>query len=143
MKDFTEEMIGIFSSKTRCEILDMLGEGYDHPEDLAEELELTRQAVDKHLILLHDRGMGERNAIFPPEGRPRIIYEITKTGKRLMNTLDKLADRYKATMLERAENEIEQLDMKLAAGDLSEKIYKKKVEEGKKRWNYSALKEQE
>lgn len=122
--------------------MEMLREGYDHPDDLAEELELTRQAVDKHLILLHDRGMVERNAVFPPEGRPRIVYELTKSGKRLMNTLDKLAERYKGTMVERAENEIEELDMKLASGDLSEKIYKKKVKEVKDRWDYTELKDE-
>ncbi|MBS3782413.1 MAG: winged helix-turn-helix transcriptional regulator [Candidatus Thermoplasmatota archaeon] len=140
MKDFTKEMIGIFSSETRCKILEMLWEGYDHPDDLAEELDLTRQAVDKHLVELHDWGMVERNAVFPPEGRPKIIYELTKAGKRLMNTLDNLAERYRETMLERAEEEIEQLDMKLASGELSEKIYKKKVKEIKERWNYSELK---
>lgn len=140
MKDFTKDLIGIFSSETRCKILDMLGEGYDHPDDLAEELELTRQAVDKHLIELHEWGMVERNAIFPHEGRPRIIYDLTKPGKRLMNTLDSLAGRYRETILERVENEIKDLDEKLADGELSEKVYREKVKEVKDRWNYSKLK---
>ncbi|MEF8835406.1 MAG: ArsR family transcriptional regulator [Candidatus Thermoplasmatota archaeon] len=143
MKDFTKDLIGIFSSGTRCKILEMLLEGYDHPDDLAEELELTRQAVDKHLVELHDWGMVERNAIFPHEGRPKIVYELTKAGKRLMNTLDSLAEKYRETMVDRAENEIEQLDRKLAEGDLSEKIYKKKVKDIKDRWNYSELKVEE
>ncbi len=140
MKDFTKEMIGIFASETRCKILEMLGEGYDHPEELAAELELTRQAIDKHLLELHDWGVVERNAVFPHEGRPKIVYELTKSGKKLMNTLDNLAERYKETMLERAEDEIEQLDIKLATGELSEKIYRKKVKEIKDRWNYPELK---
>ncbi|MFW5946198.1 MAG: ArsR/SmtB family transcription factor [Candidatus Natronoplasma sp.] len=140
MKDFTKELIGIFSSDTRCKVLEMLGEGYDHPDELAEELELTRQAVDKHLVELHDWGVVERNAVFPHGGRPKIVYELTKEGKRLMNTLDKLAERYKETMLERAEEEIEHLDMKLAMGELSEKVYKKKVKEINNRWDYSELK---
>ncbi len=143
MKDFTKEMIGAFSSETRCKILEMLGEGYDHPDELAEELGLTRQAVDKHLVELHDWGIVERNAVFPHEGRPKIVYELTKAGKKLMNTLDNLAEKYKETMLERAEGEIEQLDMKLATGELSEKIYRKKVKEIKYRWNYSELKSEE
>ncbi len=143
MKDFTKKMIGIFSSETRCKVLEMLKEGYDHPDELAEELNLTRQAVDKHLIELHDWGIVSRNAVFPHEGRPKIIYELTKTGKKLMNTLDNLAERYKETILERAEDEIEQLDMKLATGELSEKIYRKKVKEIKDRWNYSELKSEE
>ncbi len=140
MEDFTKELIGIFSSKTRCEILEMLWEGYDHPDDLAEELGITRQAVDKHLVELHDWGIVERNAVFPHEGRPRIVYDMTRSGKRLMNSLDDLAEKYRENMIERAENQIEQLDMKLAVGELSEKIYRKKVEEIKDRWNYSELK---
>ncbi len=143
MKEFTKDLLGIFSSETRCRILEMLWEGYDHPDDLAEELELTRQAVDKHLVELHDWGMVERNAIFPHEGRPKIIYELTKPGKRLMNTLDSLAKRYKETMVERAESEIEELDKKLAVGDLSERVYRRKVKEIKDRWDYSELKDGE
>ncbi len=143
MRGFTKEMISIFSSKTRCEILEMLMEGYDHPDDLAEELGLTRQAVDKHLVKLHEWGMVERNAVFPPEGRPKIVYDLTRSGKKLMNTLDKLARRYRATMIERAENEIEQLDRKLAEGELSEKVYKKKIKEIKQRWGYTELIEEQ
>lgn len=143
MKEFTKEMINIFSSDTRCEVLEMLGEGYDHPDELAEELKLTRQAIDKHLILLHEWGMVERNAVFPLDGRPKIIYELTKSGRKLMNTLDNIAERYKKTIIERVENEIENLDMKLASGELSEKVYKKKVKEIKDRWNYSELKDEE
>jgi len=118
-------------------------EGYDHPDDLAEELGLTRQAVDKHLVKLHEWGMVERNAVFPPEGRPKIVYDLTRSGKKLMNTLDKLARRYRATMIERAENEIEQLDRKLAEGELSEKVYKKKIKEIKQRWGYTELIEEQ
>ena len=140
MKNLTKELIGIFSSETRCKILEMLGEGYDHPDDLAEELGLTRQAVDKHLIELHEWGIVERNAVFQHQGRPKIIYELTKPGKKLMNTLDNLAERYKKTLLDRAEEEIKQLDMKLAMGEISEKIYRKKLRELKERWSYSELK---
>lgn len=141
MKDYTEEMLSLFSSGTRCKIIEMLAEGYDHPDDLAEELEITRQAVDKHLIELHDWGLVERNAIFPPDGRPKIIYELTKECRKLTTTLDKIAERYKESIIRRAENEIENYDIKLAEGEISEKIYMKKVKEVKERWNYDELKD--
>ncbi len=140
MKDFTKKLIRTLSSETRCQIIEMLKEGYDHPDDVAEDLDLTRQAIDKHLKELHDWGIVERNAIFPPEGRPKIVYELTKSGKRLLETMDKLADRYRKSMIERAESEIEELDKKLSTGELSEKIYRKKIEEIKERWDYSELK---
>ncbi len=142
MKKYTEELLSLFSSSTRCKIIEMLSEGYDHPDDLAEDLDLTRQAVDKHLLELHDWGLVERNAIFPPDGRPRIVYELTTECKQLTKTLDRISDRYRQTIIDRAEREIENLDDKLADGDLSEKIYNKKVEKVKERWGYEELKDE-
>lgn len=140
MKDYTKDLLSLFSSSTRCKIIEMLREGYDHPDDIAEELGITRQAVDKHLIELHDWGLVERNAVFPPEGRPRIIYELTKECNRLTKTFDKIAEKYKETMIERAEEELEKWDIKLAEGEISEKVYKKKIKEIKRRWDYDNIK---
>lgn len=139
MNEFTEDMLKLFSSSTRCRIIELLGEGWDHPEDLAKKLDMTRQAVDKHLLELHDWGLVERNAIFPSDGRPKIIYERTKQCKQLINTLEKVSKRYKETMISRAQMEMDQLDMKLAEGQISEEVYDKKIAEIKKRWNYNRL----
>jgi len=114
----------------------MLNSGYDHPEDIAEDLDMTRQAVDKHLIELHDWGLVERNAIFPHDGRPKIIYELTRECKQLAQVFDRIGDKYRSSMINRAEKEMEQLDIKLAEGEIAEKIYDKKIQEIKKRWNY-------
>ncbi len=140
MKDFTEDLLRLFSSRTRCRILELLGKGYDHPEDLAKKLELTRQGIDKHLLELHDWGLLERNAIFPPDGRPKIVYELTKECRQLLETLDRVGMSYMESMIDRAETEIEHLDSKLADGELDEEIYMKKVREIKKRWKYRKLK---
>ena len=141
MKEFTEKLLRLFSSKTRCRIIDMLNSGYDHPEDIAEDLDMTRQAVDKHLIELHDWGLVERNAIFPHDGRPKIIYELTRECKQLAQVFDRIGDKYRSSMINRAEKEMEQLDIKLAEGEIAEKIYDKKIQEIKKRWNYEVLTE--
>lgn len=129
----------MFSSPTRCTIIDLLCKGYDHPEDLAKKLKMTRQGVDKHLLDLHDWGLVERNAIFPHDGRPKIIYEPTKECRQLVTTLDSVGEKYKETMINRAETEIEHLDAKLAEGELAEEIYEKKVNEIKRRWMYHRL----
>ena len=143
MKEFTEDLVSLFASGTRCKIIEMLRQGYDHPEDIAEDLEMTRQAVDKHLIELHNWGLVERNAIFPPDGRPKIVYELTSECRQLVKVLDSIAEKYKQSMVKRAEKEIEHLDMKLAEGELAEKIYNKKIKEVKERWHYDELKEVE
>ncbi|MFW6038684.1 MAG: ArsR/SmtB family transcription factor [Candidatus Saliniplasma sp.] len=134
MKEFTEDLLKLFSSKTRCRIIDMLNSGYDHPDDIASDMDMTRQAVDKHLIELHDWGLVERNAIFPHDGRPKIIYELTKECKQLIKVFDRIADKYRNSMVNRAEKEMEQLDIKLVEGYIAEKIYEKKIKEIKNRW---------
>lgn len=134
MKEFTEDLLKLFSSKTRCRIIDMLNSGYDHPDDIASDMDMTRQAVDKHLIELHDWGLVERNAIFPHDGRPKIIYELTRECKQLIKVFDRIADKYRNSMVNRAEKEMEQLDIKLVEGDIAEKIYEKKIKEIKNRW---------
>ncbi|MGM0405309.1 MAG: ArsR/SmtB family transcription factor [Thermoplasmatota archaeon] len=139
MKEFTEQLLRLFSSKTRCKIIDMLKSGYDHPEDIADDLDMTRQAVDKHLLELHDWGLVERNAVFPPDGRPKIMYELTRECKQLIKVLDRIGDKYRRSMINRAEKEIEQFDIKLVEGEIAEKIYDKKIQEIKKRWDYDRL----
>ncbi|MFO7793106.1 MAG: ArsR family transcriptional regulator [Candidatus Saliniplasma sp.] len=139
MNEFTEQLLRLFSSKTRCRIIEMLMKGYDHPEDIADDLEMTRQAVDKHLIELHDWGLVERNAVFPPDGRPKIVYELTRECKQLTKVFDRIANKYKKSMINRAEKEMEHLDIKLAEGEIVENIYEKKTKEIKKRWGYEEL----
>lgn len=140
MDTFTEDLLRLFSSTTRCSILELMSKGYDHPEDLAKKLELTRQGIDKHLLELHDWGLVERNAIFPPDGRPKIVYELTGECRQLLDTLDKVGDSYRESMIYRAETAIEHLDSKLAEGELDEEIYERKIKEIKKRWRYHQIK---
>ncbi len=139
MKDFTEDLLKLFSSRTRCQILQLMSKGYDHPEDLSKKLDITRQGIDKHLLELHDWGLVERNAIFPPDGRPKIVYELTGESKQLLKTLDMVGDSYKESMLARADDQIDVLDTKLAQGELDEDLYYRKVADIKKRWRYSEL----
>ncbi len=140
MKTFTEELLRLFSSKTRCTILELMAKGYDHPEDLAKKLDLTRQGIDKHLIELHDWGLLERNAIFPPDGRPKIVYELTGECRQLLSALEKVGESYKESMIDRAETEMGNLDTRLADGELDEELYYRKVRDIKKRWRYHILK---
>ena len=139
MKDFTEDMLRLFSSPTRCNIMGLLSKGYDHPEDIAKKLKLTRQGIDKHLLELHDWGLVERNAIFPHDGRPKIIYELTRECRELLTTLDKVGESYMESMMSRADREISLLDDRLAEGELAEELYHKKVSEVRKRWRYDRL----
>src|SRR2546425_11515883 len=74
------ELIRIVASATRLAILKLLQQGFDHPEDLAKKMKIRRQAVDKQLLELFDWGLVDRAAVFPPTGRPRIVYQMTRRG---------------------------------------------------------------
>ncbi len=143
MKQFTKEMIEIFSAKTRVKILEMLHDGYEHPDELADELDITRQAVDKHLKILHDWKLVEKKAIFPSEERHKIIYEPTSKSDKLISKLNQVAENYRVTLLDEARQEIEGLDTKLARSEITEDKYREKLEEIKDSWNYEELKGQD
>src|SRR5437879_10695708 len=82
------ELIHIAASETRRQILRLLQQGFDHPEDLAKKLKIRRTSVDKQLAELFEWGLVDRAAIFPPNGRPRIVYQVTQRGKDLHGLLD-------------------------------------------------------
>src|SRR5207244_9575839 len=75
------ELVRIASSETRRQILRLLLQGFDHPEDLAKKMKIRRTSVDKQLAELFGWGLVDRAAIFPPNGRPRIVYQVTRRGK--------------------------------------------------------------
>jgi len=64
------------ASSTRDQIVKCLREGIDHPDDIAKEIGIIRQGVDKHLLELHALGIVDREAVFPPDGRPKIVYKM-------------------------------------------------------------------
>src|SRR5437899_10573451 len=81
------ELIRIAGSETRRQILRLLQQGFDHPEDLAKKLKIRRTSVDKQLVELFAWGLVDRAAIFPPNGRPRIGYQVTPRRRALFDLL--------------------------------------------------------
>ena len=88
------ELIHIAASETRRQILRLLQQGFDHPEDLAKKLKIRRTSVDKQLAELFQWGLVDRAAIFPPNGRPRIVYQVTQRGKDLLDLLERVVKEY-------------------------------------------------
>src|SRR3989442_14059415 len=75
------ELIRVAASETRRQILRLLPQGFDHPEDLAKKLKIRRTSVDKQLAELFQWGLVDRAAIFPPNGRPRLSIRSRSAGK--------------------------------------------------------------
>jgi predicted ArsR family transcriptional regulator len=120
------EIVRVCSSSTRLRILKLLQQGFDHPEDLAKKLKVRRQAVDKQITELFGWGLVDRSAVFPPTGRPRIVYQVTQRGKDLVDLLEKAAQDFRASFRGDYERELEDLDAKLAAGEVAQEMYFKK-----------------
>ena len=123
------ELVRIASSETRRQILRLLQQGFDHPEDLAKKLKIRRTSVDKQLVELFGWGLVDRAAIFPPTGRPRIIYQVTQRGKDLLDLLERVVREYSASFRADFDRELEALESKLAAGEIAEEMYFKRRKE--------------
>jgi len=123
------ELIRIAGSETRRQILRLLQQGFDHPEDLAKKLKIRRTSVDKQLVELFAWGLVDRAAIFPPNGRPRIVYQVTQRGKDLLDLLERVVKEYTSSFKSDFTRELEALEAKLAAGDIAEEMYFKRRKE--------------
>ncbi len=136
MADDPLEIIRVCASSTRLQILKLLQQGFDHPEDLAKKLKVRRQAVDKQILELFGWGLVDRSAVFPPTGRPRIVYQVTARGKDLVELLEKAAVDFRSSFRGDYERELEDLDAKLAAGEIAQEMYFKKRKEIDSRYKW-------
>jgi predicted ArsR family transcriptional regulator len=123
------ELVRIASSETRRQILRLLQQGFDHPDDLAKKLKVRRTSVDKQLLELFQWGLVDRAAIFPPNGRPRIVYQVTQRGRDLLDLMERVVKEYSTAFRSDYERELETLETKLAAGEIAEEMYFKKRKE--------------
>ena len=92
----------------------------DHPDDLARRLKVSRQSIDKHLLALHERGLVERSAVFPVDGRrspPR---------RRPWDHLGEDLAAYCAAKLDEFRTSQKVLDDNLSSGTLDEEAYLKR-----------------
>ena len=92
-------------------------------------MKIRRQAVDKQLVELFDWGLVDRAAVFPPTGRPRIVYQVTLRGKDLVELLDRAAKEHHDGFRQDFQREMDDLEAKLAAGEIAEEMYFKKRKE--------------
>ncbi len=117
------ELIRVAVSEARAQVLRLLVQGFDHPADIARKLRVQRQSVDKQLAELFTWGLVDRSAVFPPNGRPRIVYQITGRGRDLLELLDRTAKAFLDAFRSDYQLELEALEAKLAAGEIAEEMY--------------------
>lgn len=123
--DLDRGLLQVIASPSRQRILSLLSKGVDHPEDLARRLELRRQSVDKQLLELYGWCLVDRSAVFPADGRPRIVYRLSSRGDEFLERIQELAGEYSDGNLDDYRRRLANLEDKLAAGDLDEGAYRK------------------
>jgi len=110
----------------RLAICDLLRRGVDHPDDLARRLKVSRQSVDKHLLALHEKGLVERSAVFPTDGRPKVVYGMGSSAATLLDRLQDDLAAYCQAKRDEFQASVKLLDDNLSSGGLDEEAYLKR-----------------
>ncbi len=132
------EFIASQLTAVRIKILKMLKKE-KHPEEIAEELEITRQAVDKHLKILYDLGMVKRKIKYGK--RIQVYYEISEAGEEFLMNFEEMVNNYILSMRKSEREEIMKLDNMLVNGEINEREYwkRRKAIEGRLGWLKKSL----
>ncbi len=128
------EILKGISSPKRCAIIKLISEGVSHPDDIARKINDTRQAIDKQLEVLYEIGLIEKKAITPPSGRPKVVFNISSSGRAVVQDLEKCLDKYAAALEKEFKHETEELDTLLLKGEINEEVYHKRSIELSKRY---------
>jgi predicted transcriptional regulator len=116
------------ASPARLEICELLQKGVNHPEDLAKRLKVSRQSIDEHLLALHGKGVVDRSAVFPTDGKPKVVYAVSAAAKEFMDGIEESLKTYIMTRLNEYQDSLVVLDDDLASGRLDEEAYLKRRE---------------
>ena len=135
MHSLETEILGLVSSPTRMQILDLLRKGVDHPDELAKRLKLRRQSVDKHLLALHRMGIVDRSAVFTSDRRPRIVYSVSSPASLLIARIEESLRLYAMTKANEYRESLLTLDDDLSAGRLDEQVYEQRRKSLKKEYS--------
>lgn len=87
---------------------------------------MTRQSVDKHLLALLEKGIVDRSAIFPPDGRPKVVYAVSPAGEALLDRVGEALAAYCQAKANEFRASLGGLDDNLATGRLDEEAYIKR-----------------
>ena len=92
------------------------------PEDIANSLKITRQAVDKQLKELVKFGIAERRW-FIGYNRPKIEYLLTDLGKMFYSDLEKFTKKFREEGRITLNDRLKSLDLDLISGKLTVNRY--------------------
>lgn len=116
----TEEILKLLADPTRQRILRIISEKPMNPQTLAEKLNISRPAVEKHLKLLQSSYICERTV--EPFTR-KWLYFVSNPGLEVINDIKKAVIIYYQTMNGIISAELEKLDRDFVLGRISRSEY--------------------
>ncbi len=116
------------ATEARLKVLDCLRSGRVHPDEIAKDLGIARQAVDYHLQILCDLGVISKGAMSGHKRRPRVSYSITSEGQQLLDGLENAVLNYSDLLEEAYRRKQRTIDDLLLDGEITEEEYRKRME---------------
>ena len=128
----SEEM-ALVISPLRIKLLESLRDER-HPEEMAREFGITRQAVDKHLSILYRFGLVDKRV---KEGaRLMVFYQITSEGEEFLQGFETLSEGHFVGLRKRYKEELINLDRMLVNGEMDEGEYRRRKRALEKRFGW-------
>lgn len=116
-----DEIVHRLTSAPKLALSDLLSRPRS-PEDIADEMGMTRQAVDKHIKEMLSYGVLEK--IWVTSGlRPRVEFKLSSIGSYFYEALARFTSEYRSRGFEELENRIKGLDLLLINGDITQDRY--------------------
>jgi len=119
-----ESILKMLADSTRREIIKLISETPMNPKDLAEKLEISRPAVEKHLKLLKSNYLCELTV--EPFPSPHYVYFITDIGVMLIDSITTACLQYFQSLEGIVESELEQIERDFVLGLIARKEYESK-----------------
>lgn len=115
------EVVHTLTSEQKLRIFNMLD--YPRaPESLANDLRITRQAVDKHLRDMLQYGLVRKRHI-TDSGRQKVMFETSDLGKYFYGRIQSLVDDFKMKGKQELGDNLKHLGLKLYRGDVKKDEY--------------------
>lgn len=116
-----DEIVHRLTSSTKIILSTMLTKPMS-PEDMASMLNITRQAVDKHVKEMQFYGIVEK--IWVTAGkRPRVEFKLSQTGSHFYSSMKEFIEEFRVHGREDLENQIKDLDLQLIDGNIDQVRY--------------------
>lgn len=115
------EMLKLLADPTRRDILTLISEDSLNPQKLADELKISRPAVEKHLKLLRANYLCDRTRDLFPE--PHFVYYTTLPAISLISAIKTSAIEYFQSVEGMVSAELEQLERDFVLGRIKRAEY--------------------